>query len=99
MSQPLRPPRTLGPDDPGDPAYFLLERGRNDPSKRTPVIIKKDGCYICEDPEFSMMGLPVCKPCPVLVDGLPCGQHWAADDCVCDAGCDVQEYYLSQRRS
>lgn len=84
MSQPLKP---------SDPAYFLLERGRRDPSFRTPTPIFKKGCYICEDPEFSMMGLPVCKPCPVLVDGQPCGAHWAADDSVCDKGCDVQADY------
>jgi hypothetical protein len=26
--------------------------------------VHQDGCYICEDPEFAEMGLPLCKPCP-----------------------------------
>ena len=61
-----------------DPAYFLLERGRKDPSKRSPISAYSPKCYICNDPEFSMMGLPVCQPC------LKCGGHVAADDSVCD---------------
>jgi hypothetical protein len=61
-----------------DPAYFLLERGRKDPSKRSQTTVYSPKCYICNDPEFSMMGMPLCQPC------LKCGGHVAADDCVCD---------------
>lgn len=39
---------------------------------------KRAGCYICEDPEFARMGLPLCRACP------KCGGHVAADDTVCD---------------
>lgn len=56
-----------------DPAQFLL----NDGYESTPVIYKRS-CYICEDPEFAQMGLPLCRKCPA------CGGHIAADDSVCD---------------
>lgn len=35
-------------------------------------------CYICNDPEFAQMGLPLCYPCRF------CGGHVAADDTMCD---------------
>jgi hypothetical protein len=66
------------PLKPDDPAYWMLEQGRNDPSKRSTTTVYRDGCYICEDPEFSLMGLPLCFPCH------KCGGHVAADDTVCD---------------
>ncbi len=58
-----------------DPAYALLM----DDFTTTPIEgIYRETCYICTDPEFAQMGLPLCYPCPV------CGGHVAADDTVCD---------------
>jgi hypothetical protein len=70
-----------------DPAYWMLERGRNDPSQRSVATAPhRDGCYICEDPEFSLMGLPLCYACPY------CKGHVAADDTKCDdCGKDASE--------
>lgn len=73
MSQPLRP---------DDPAYWMLEQGRKDPSKRSTTTVHDDDCYICNDPEFALMGLPLlglplCYPCK------KCGGHVPADDSVC----------------
>lgn len=65
---------------PDDPAYALLQ----DDFTTTPTVYKR-GCYICEDPEFAQMGLPLCRPCP------SCGGHVAADDSVCD-DCGKDEY-------
>lgn len=74
------------PMTPGDPAYWMLERGIADPSWRTTKTVHRDGCYICEDPEFSLMGLPLCYPCAA------CGGHVAADDTHCDGcGADQEE--------
>jgi hypothetical protein len=71
---------------PSDPAYWMLEQGLADPSKRSTPTVHRDGCYICEDPEFALMGLPLCYPCS------KCGGHVAADDSVCDAcGHDQQD--------
>ena len=71
----------------GDPAYFLLHNGVT----TKPVVYKK-GCYICEDPEFSRMGLPLCTACPA------CGGHVAADDTVCDeCGLDSQYFWEIER--
>jgi hypothetical protein len=76
MSIPLRP---------DDPCYWMLEQGRADPSKRSTTTVYRDGCYICEDPEFALMGLPLCYSCN------KCGGHVAADDTVCnDCGFDHQ---------
>lgn len=66
-----------------DPAYSLLQ----DDVTSTPVIYRR-GCYICEDPEFAQMGLPLCRKCP------RCGGHIAADDIECDdCGLDEQYWY------
>lgn len=56
-----------------DPSYWMLL----DDFTTTPVV-HREGCYICEDPEFAQMGLPLCYKCP------KCEGHIAADDTVCD---------------
>ena len=61
-----------------DPAYSLLEQGLKDPSKRSYTTVYNSNCYICSDPEFSLMGLPLCYPCE------KCNGHVAADDTICD---------------
>jgi hypothetical protein len=68
---------------PDDPAYSLLL----DDYTTTPTV-HRTGCYICEDPEFAQMGLPLCKPCP------RCRGHIAADDTVCDdCHLDLEDWY------
>jgi hypothetical protein len=50
-------------------------------------VVHRDGCYICRDPEFAVMGLPLCRKCP------RCAGHIAADDEVCDdCGCTDNPY-------
>ena len=56
-----------------DPAYRLLFDGH----ESTPVVYSPT-CYICRDPEFAQMGLPLCRKCP------QCGGHVPADDDICD---------------
>lgn len=69
---------------PTDPAYALLL----DDHVSVPTVYR-DNCYICRDPEFAQMGLPLCKFCPVCKTG-----HVAADDTECDdCGADIQEWY------
>src|SRR3990167_1603308 len=63
-----------------DPAYWMLEKGLKDPSKRSSTTVHSDCCYICQDPEFALMGLPLCYPCS------ECGGHVAADDSRCVNG-------------
>lgn len=76
---------------PNDPAYWLLERGLNDPSQRSVSTAYKKGCYICEDPEFALMGLPLCQACP------KCKGHIAADDGNCEAcGYDMYDQDLGE---
>lgn len=74
---------------PGDPAYQLMQNPNiysvpNDS-------IYRDDCYICVDPEFAMMGLPLCKPCP------QCGGHCPADDVECENGHDLYELYMIEQ--
>lgn len=40
--------------------------------------VKRANCYICRDPDFAKMGLPLCTACRF------CGGHVAADDSGCD---------------
>jgi hypothetical protein len=82
---------TLTVTQPHDPAYALLI----DPDiYSTPNLdIYRDDCYICRDPEFAMLGMPLCKPCTECKVG-----HVAADDTVCDrCGADAQELYMIER--
>jgi len=58
---------------PNDPAYWMLQD-----SFTTKPTVHREGCYICEDPEYAQMGLPLCYPCS------KCKGHVAADDSVCD---------------
>lgn len=83
-----------------DPAYWMLERGYAELAGTaentgwvTERTIHKDGCYICEDHEFALMGLPLCSPCPVMVDGVECGEHVPADDVECEIGHNVMGEY------
>jgi len=57
-----------------DPAYWMLL----DEHTTKPTVFRAS-CYICEDPEFAQMGLPLCYYCPSCKTG-----HVAADDSVCD---------------
>lgn len=67
------------PMKPSDPAYWMLEQGLADPSKRSKSnVAKKPNCYICLDPEYALMGLPLCFACHI------CGSHVAADESECD---------------
>lgn len=43
----------------------------------TPTVYRQS-CSICRDPEYAMMGLPLCTVCP------DCGGHVPADDITCD---------------
>lgn len=71
-----------------DPAYWMLL----DDYVTIPEIFQA-GCYICEDPEFAQMGLPLCKPC--LAEG--CSGHCAADNPICDdCGEDQYALYMAQ---
>lgn len=58
---------------PSDPAYWMLFD-----EFTTKPAIHRDGCYICEDPEFAQMGLPLCRIC------VKCAGHVPADDDACD---------------
>ena len=49
--------------------------------------IYRSSCYICNDPDYAQMGMPLCSACEVCKVG-----HIAADDSVCDnCGYDICE--------
>jgi hypothetical protein len=52
----------------------------------TPTVYSED-CYICRDPDFSRMGMPLCYEC------MFCEGHVAADDAKCDDCGREQERY------
>lgn len=67
---------------PSDPAYWLLEEGLSGKREIKKPEVYSENCYICTDPEFALMGLPLCYAC------YKCGGHVPADDSVCDNGHD-----------
>ena len=71
--------------NPVDPAYWMLfDEFITTPNPR----VYRGYCYICRDPEYARMGLPLCYACEV------CGGHVAADDTYCDdCGADQQELW------
>lgn len=85
MSSVPCPPECTNPNyhlhtAPDDPAYALLM----DDYTSTPVEGVYDAdCYICTDPEFAQMGMPLCRPCPECVSRGQCKGHVPADDEVC----------------
>lgn len=48
--------------NPSDPAFWMLLDGHT-----STAVVYLEGCYICEDPEFAQMGMPLCRPCPECV--------------------------------
>lgn len=78
------------PMDSQDPAYWMLED-----SFTSKPVIHRPGCYICEDPEFAQMGLPLCRVCPECKTG-----HVPADDVICDdCGFDEEAAYNESLRN
>jgi len=73
-----------------DPAYFLLAGGH----VSTPTVYR-EGCYICNDPEFAQMGLPLCRFCDACKTG-----HVPADDDICDdCGASGYEEWCKQQEA
>jgi hypothetical protein len=70
---------------PGDPAYAMLI----DPNIYSTPVIFRSGCYICEDPEFAQLGMPLCQPCCNCKDGHVPADQGECDDCEheCWPGC------------
>jgi hypothetical protein len=78
---------------PDDPAMALLRDGHT-----TKPVVHSDSCYICEDPEFAQMGLPLCRPCSACRKAGRGDGHIPADDVSCTV-CDFneEEAYLEER--
>lgn len=99
MSKPLRS------DDPaawmltrGIQEEFALANGAEIPEEErwvSTTTVYNDRCYICNDREFALMGLPLCYPCEVVIDGVKCGAHIPADDEECDEGHNMRVWHES----
>jgi len=63
---------------PHDSAFALLLDGKTS----TPVV-HDERCYICRDPEFAAMGLPLCRRCPDCTRSGRGDGHIPADDTAC----------------
>lgn len=77
---------------PSDPAYWMLF----DDFTTTPVVHRED-CYICEDPEFAQMGLPLCRTCPECEANGCFKGHIPADDDECDCCGATDHPYATPR--
>ena len=69
-------------NNPSDPANVLL-----DMDSPTEPEVFDEYCYICTDPEFAAMGLPLCRPCRCGPSG-----HVPADDVYCTSCGEAYEY-------
>ena len=77
---------------PDDPAYWMLFD-----SYTSSTEVYSDSCYICRDPEFAQMGLPLCRKCHYCVAEGALG-HVPADDSVCtDCGKDQSDLDLDDQ--
>lgn len=63
---------------PSDPAYWMLKDGFASKPQ-----VYRESCYICNDPEFAAMGLPLCRPCPECSKTEGKIGHIPADDEKC----------------
>lgn len=71
--------------NPADPAFrLLLDDFTSEHAPGVQEIGLERGCYICQDPEFAQMGLPLCRKCPECVRQGRGPGHIPADDSVCD---------------
>lgn len=70
--------RTYRPMDYEDPAQVLVSQGGF-----TVPTIYRQGCLICMDPEYALMGMTLCRPCPVCNGHIP-GDDTTCDDCAYD---------------
>jgi hypothetical protein len=62
-----------------------------DDSHTSTPVVHDENCYICTDPDFAQMGLPLCRPCPECTQGGEPKGHVPADDTVCTVcGHDTQ---------
>lgn len=69
-----RSPLTKDPLTHGEAFLFNNPSHQSEPDPD----VYRSSCYICNDPDFAQMGLPLCGPCRF------CKGHVAADDSVCD---------------
>lgn len=76
------------------PAHLTpMERALYNDPHTTSTTVYDDKCYICRDPDFARMGLPLCRECPECKrksNGEVLG-HVAADDTECTV-CGHDEY-------
>lgn len=82
---------------PSDPAFWMLES----PQHVSTPVVNDPTCYICKDPEFAQMGLPLCQPCPNCTDSPGDGVgHVPADDIACSVcGFDLEDAYQTAQEA
>lgn len=79
MSDEERAARGIGPwTQMDDPAHLLLTDGHT-----SSTTVYDARCYICNDPEFAQMGLPLCRECDACKEAGRGLGHVPADDCEC----------------
>lgn len=79
-----------------DPAQILLQDDFYSIPKEG---VYDENCFICTDPEFALMGLPLCRSCSACQESGNGEGHVAADDTICTVcGFDEYEAHLAARQ-
>lgn len=77
-----------------------MERALYNDDKTTSTTVYDQNCYICRDPDFARMGLPLCRECDdCKANGRGLG-HVPADDVECTVcGFDSYAAYLEEQEA
>lgn len=81
------------PSNMAAPAKTVAEQELMSDDFTSKPVVYKSNCYICRDPEFAQMGLPLCRPCRKCIESgdIERGDgHIPADDTVCTV-CEYDE--------
>lgn len=75
-----------------------MERALYNDDYTTSTTVYDEDCYICRDPDFARMGLPLCRECDQCKqEGRGLG-HVAADDVICSVcGWDSYAAYMEEQ--
>jgi hypothetical protein len=88
------------PDMSGPTHLTLMERALYNDDYTSSTTVYDETCYICRDPDFARMGLPLCRACDECKKAGRGLGHVAADDVKCTVcGWDSYAVYMEEQEN